>query len=370
MRKFSWAIKTLLGLLALAGAETFACTVQSRPFGLLSSGEQVRAYTVSNNRIEVTVLDYGGILHEIKAPDREGRMENVVRNLATLSDYERNTSFSRIIGRFAGRIGSGGFTLDGRRYELAARPDGVISHGGPGGFGSRLWTGRPAACGVDLSLTSKNGENGFPGNLRVEAAFRLDGADLHIDYRAVTDKPTVVNLTHHAFFNLSGAPDVHDHQLTVNAGRWLVTDARRVPTGEISAVTGALDLRDGRKVGAVTNSLDPVIKASNGLDHVFVLEDRHAATLRDPISRRVLEVFTSEPGIVVFSANSWNGSLRDAGGRPLFKGGGLALETQHFPNSPNIPAFPTTVVRPGSPLHTTTIFRFAVDAGMDELNGP
>ncbi|WP_460836353.1 aldose epimerase family protein [Massilia agri] len=360
----------MLGLLAVAGAEASACSIQSRPFGMLSSGEQVRAYTVSNNRIEVTVLDYGGILHEIKAPDREGRMENVVRNLATLSDYERNTSFSRIIGRFAGRIGNGGFTLDGSRYELAARPDGVISHGGPGGFGSRLWTGRPAACGVDLALTSKDGENGFPGNLQVEAAFRLDGADLHIDYRATTDKPTVANLTHHAFFNLSGAPDVYDHELKVNAGRWLVTDSRRVPTGEIPVVTDILDLRGGRKVGAVVNALEPAIKASNGLDHTFVLEERHAATLRDAVSGRVLEVFTSEPGIVVFSANSWNGSLRDAAGQPLLKGGGLALETQHFPNSPNISHFPTTVVRPGTPLHTVTIFRFGLDAGKDGLQGP
>lgn len=370
MSKFSKAFKTALGILTMAGAQAHGCNVQSRPFGTLSSGEPVRAYTISSGRIEVTVLDFGGILHEIRAPDRDGRIKNVVRNLATLSDYERNPSFSRIIGRFAGRIGNGGFTLDGRRYELAARPDGVISHGGPGGFGSRLWTGRPVDCGVDLALASKDGENGFPGNLRVEAAFRIDGADLHIDYRAVTDKPTVVNLTHHAFFNLSGAPDVHDHELTINAGRWLATDARRVPTGETPAVRGALDLRGGRKVGEAANAADPAIQASNGLDHTFVLDDRHAASLRDAASGRVLEVFTSEPGIVVFSANSWNGSLRDADGRPLLKGGGLALETQHFPNSPNIPAFPTTVVRPGSPLHTTTIFRFRVDAGREGLQGP
>lgn len=193
---------------------------------------------------------------------------------------------------------------------------------------------------------------------------------MHIDYRTTTDRPTVANLTHHAFFNLSGASDVYDHELKVNAGRWLETDARRVPTGEIRAVTGALDLRSGRGVGTAAKADDPAIKANNGLDHTFVLEDRHAATLRDRASGRVLEVFTSEPGIVVFSANSWNGSLHDAGGRPLLKGGGLALETQHFPNSPNIPAFPTTVVRPGSPLHTTTIFRFGVDARREDLQGP
>ncbi len=372
MSQFSEAMKTVLGLLALAGADAGAstCSVQSRPFGTLSSGEPVRAYTIANDRIEVTVLDYGGILHEVKAPDREGRMGNVVRNLAALADYERNPSFSRIIGRYAGRIGNGGFTLDGRRHALAARPDGVISHGGPGGFGSRMWTARPAECGVGLTLASQDGENGFPGNLLVDAAFRLDGPDLHIDYRATTDKPTVVNLTHHAFFHLSGAPDVYAHALTVHAGHWLATDARRVPTGEIAMAEGVLDLRGGRSVGAAANADDPAIKASNGLDHTFVLDDRHAATLRDAASGRVLDVFTSEPGIVVFSANSWNGSLRDAEGRPLLKGGGLALETQHFPNSPNITHFPTTVVRPGTPLHTATIFRFGVDARPVGRQGP
>lgn len=357
-------IRPLLGMLVLTTTMTAqaACTVESRSFGTLASGEPVRAYTFRNDRIEATVLDYGGILHEVRAPDREGRRANVVRNLASLSDYERNTSFSRIIGRFAGRIGNGGFTLDGRRHELAARPDGITSHGGPRGFGSRLWHARASECGVDLALSSSDGENGFPGTLQVKAAFRLDGGDLHIDYRATTDKPTVVNLTHHAFFNLSGAPDVYGHRLAVHADRWLPTDAKRVPTGEIAPVAGVLDLREGRGVGAVAHADDPAIRANLGLDHTFVLNGGHAATLSESASGRVLEVFTSEPGIVVFSANGWNGSLRDTEGRPLLKGGGLALETQHFPNSPNIPTFPSTVLRPGSPLHTTTIFRFRTDA--------
>jgi len=370
MRVLSRSALVMLALPALMSTEAAACSVQSRPFGTLASGTPVRAYLIANDRIDVTILDYGGIIHEIRTPDRIGNRANVVRNLEALSDYERNASFSRIIGRYAGRIDQSGFTLDGRRYELAARPDGITSHGGPGGFGSRMWTARTAVCGLDLSLESPDGENGFPGNLRVDATFRLDGADLHIDYRAATDKATVVNLTHHAFFNLSGAPDVYGQQLQIHAGRWLPTDARRVPTGDIAPVRGVLDLRDGRKVGAVANADDPAIKASNGLDHTFVLDDRQAATLSDAASGRVLTVFTSEPGIVVFSANGWNGTLRDTDGRPLLKGGGLALETQHFPNSPNIPAFPTTVLRPGAPLHTTTIFRFGIDTRPDGPQGP
>jgi len=339
-----------------------SCTVQTRPFGTLSSGEPVLAYTIRNARIEVTVLDYGGIIHAIKVPDRDGKVGNVVRTLEKLSDYEGNATFSKIVGRFAGRIGGGGFTLDGKRYDLVSRPDGVSVHGGPAGFGSRLWTSAAAECGVDLSVISRDGENGFPGNLQVKAAFRVNDADLRIDYTAATDKPTVINLTHHAFFNLSDAPDVYGHTLQVNADQWLPTDGKRVPTGEIAPVAGGLDLRKGRDLGPVAKSSEDSIKANNGLDHTFVLKDRHAATLSDAATGRTLDVFTSEPGLVVFSTNGWNGSVRDAGGRPLIKGGGLALETQHFPNSPNVPAFPTTVVRPESPLHSWTIFRFSTGA--------
>jgi len=338
-----------------------ACTVQTRLFGTLSTGEQVLAYTIRNARVDITILNYGGIIHAINVPDRNGKLRNVVRTLERLSDYESNATFSKIVGRFAGRIADGGFTLDGKRYDLVSRPDGVSVHGGPGGFGSRLWASSAADCGVDLFLSSQDGENGFPGNLQVKTGFRVVDADLRIDYRATTDKPTVVNLTHHAFFNLSEAPTVYGHTLQVHADQWLPTDGRRVPTGEIAPVTGGLDLRKDRHVGSVATSSEDAIKANNGLDHTFVLKDRHAATLRDSASGRVLDVFTSEPGIVVFSTNGWNGTLRDTEGRPLIKGGGLALETQHFPNSPNIAAFPTTVVRPELPLHSTTIFRFSTE---------
>lgn len=344
--------------IAASGPATAACSVQSRPFGTLSSGQAVQAHTIRNPRLEVTVLDYGGIIHAIKAPDRHGQLKNVVRNLQTLADYERSPSFSRIIGRYAGRISGGGFTLDGKRYALAARPDGLTVHGGPGGFGSRVWTALAADCGVDLSLRSPDGENGFPGNLEVKAAFRLDDENLRIDYTAATDKATVVNLTHHAFFNLADAPHIDGQVLQVHADRWLPTDARRVPLGTIAPVPGILDLRAGRPLGQVVHSGEDVVKANKGLDHSFVLNGRHAATLSDPVSGRSMDVFTTEPGLVVFSGNGFDGSLRDADGRPLLKGGGLALETQHFPDSPNIPAFPTTVVRPQAPLRSTTIFRF------------
>ncbi|MGH8855518.1 MAG: aldose epimerase family protein, partial [Telluria sp.] len=280
--------------------------------------------------------------------------------LGGLAQYESSASFSRIIGRFAGRINGGGFTIDGKRHELVARPDGMSVHGGPRGFGTRLWASAAADCGVDLTLHSPDGDGGFPGNLVVKAQFRVADADLRIDYTATTDKPTVLNLTHHAFFNLSEAPDIYGHVLRVHADQWLATDAKRVPTGEFATVSGALDLRAGRPVGQVANASEDAIKANNGLDHTFVLKGRHAASLADPGSGRVLDVFTSEPGLVVFSGNGFNGSLRDAEGQPLLKGAGMALETQHFPNSPNIPAFPTTIVRPQAPFTSTTTYRFSI----------
>lgn len=346
-----------------------ACSVDSRAFGTLSSGEQVRAYTIRRSSIEVTILDYGGILHALRVPDRAGNMGNVVRNLDGLSAYERRDNFSSIVGRFAGRIGGGGFTLDGVRHDLASNPSGVSIHGGPGSFGSRLWTAAVTDCGLDLALASPHGENGFPGNLRVKAAFRVVDSELRIDYTATTDRPTVVNLTHHAYFNLSDAPDVYDHVLQINAGNWLPTDGKRVPTGETAPVSRSLDLRSGRLLGPVARSDDARIKSNNGLDHSFVLSGTHAATLTDPASGRILDVLTSEPGLVVYSANSFDGSLRDAEGRPILKGGGLALETQHFPDSPNHSAFPTTVVRPGTGLHSTTSFRFRTDGPRQDRAG-
>lgn len=354
------AAASLCGLAASSSAAP-ACSVQAQPFGVLSGGEQVSAWTIRNGQLAATVLDYGGILYAIEAPDRHGVVRNVVRTLEGLPQYEGYPSFSRIVGRYAGRIDGGGFTLDGERHALATRPDGVSVHGGPRGFGTRMWKAQAAACGVDLSLVSPHGDNGFPGELRVAARFRLEGADLRIEYSASTDRPTVANLTHHAFFNLSDAPTVDGHTLTVHASHYLPTNARRVPTGAIAPVHGALDLRRGRPVGAVAGATEDEIRNNKGLDHTFVLDARHAATLADPASGRVLEVFTTEPGLVVFSGNGFNGSLRDAGGRPLPKGAGLALETQHYPNSPNIAAFPSTVVRPGAPLRSTTVFRFRTE---------
>lgn len=352
----------MMTLLALATpAAGMACTVEKAAHGVLSSGMPVDAWTIRDDRLSVTVLTLGGILYRIDAPDRDGRTINVVRNLDSLKAYENRDNFSSLIGRYAGRISGGGFTLDGRRHELKGRPDGVVSHGGPKSFGSRVWTAKRKGCGVELSLISPNRDNGFPGMLKVRVLYRVKDSDLILDYRATTDASTVFNPTHHAYFNLSGKEDVYDQRLQVLADTWLATDDKRVPTGDILPVTGALDLRDGKRIGDIVTAEDASIVSARGLDHSFALAGRTAARLSDPVSGRTLTVTTTEPALVVFTANSFDGSLKDADGRPLVKGAGVALETQTHPDAPNRAHFPSTVLRPGKTFRSRTIYSFGVE---------
>jgi aldose 1-epimerase len=337
------------------------CTVEKARYGTLSSGQTVDAWTIRDKDLSVTVLSLGGILYRVDASDRTGKTINVVRNLDSLAAYEKRDNFSSLIGRYAGRISGGGFALDGQRFELKGRPDGVVSHGGPKSFGSRVWTTKRKGCGVELSLTSPDGDNGFPGTVRVRALYKLKGPDLTLSYRATTDKPTVLNLTHHVYFNLSEKPDVFDQRLQIAADQWLPTDDKRVPTGDILPVTGALDLRQGTRIGDVVNADDASIRLAKGLDHSFILNGAPAARLNDPASGRTLTVTTTEPAVVVFTANSFDGSLKDSEGRPLVKGAGIALETQHHPDAPNRPGFPSTVLRPGKAFTSRTTFSFGVE---------
>jgi aldose 1-epimerase len=348
-------------LLIAPSMATAGCTVEKASFGTLSSGQTVDAWTIRDKDLSVTLLSLGGILYRIEAPDRAGQTINVVRNLDSLAAYEKRDNFSSLIGRYAGRISGGGFTLDGQRYELKGRPDGVVSHGGPKSFGSRIWAAKRKGCGVELSLTSPDGDNGFPGTVKVRALYKVKGPDLTLTYSATTDKPTVLNLTHHVYFNLSEKPDVFDHRLQIAADHWLPTDEKRVPTGDILPVNGALYLRPGARIGDVANAKDASIKLAKGLDHTFILDGAPAVKLSDPASGRTLTVTTTEPAVVVFTANSFDGSLKDSEGRPLVKGAGVALETQHHPDAPNRPGFPSTVLRPGETFTSQTTFSFGVD---------
>ena len=353
-------------LVAAAGAATvfpaMACTVDKVPYGQLSSGQTVNAWTIHAPKINVTVLSLGGIIKDIEVPDRKGVMGNVVRNLDTLSAYEGRANFSSLVGRYANRISGGGFILDGQRFDLD-KPGVVVSHGGAKSFGTRIWAVTPARCGLDLSLVSPDGDNGFPGEVHVTVRYRVSAGRLTLDYSATTTRPTVVALTHHAYFNLSGQDNVYDQTLQIHADRYLVTDARRVPTGEILPLDGTpMDLRKAKTIRDVVTSTHPSVIAAKGLDHTFVLTGqglKTAAVLSDPSSGRKLTVSTTEPGLVVYTAGGFNGSLIGADGRPLNAGAGVALEAQHFPDSPNHADFPSTELKPGQTLRATTVFAFS-----------
>ncbi len=345
-----------------------ACDIDKTSFGKTAADETVDAYSLHTQTMRVTVLTLGGIIHDVAVPDRDGRMDNVIRNLNSLAAYEGRANFSSLVGRYANRISGGGFSLDGQRYDLSpGKPDAVISHGGPHSFGSRIWKAAPfkdgKTCGVELSLVSPDGDNGFPGEVRVTVRYTLSPDNsLMLDYTATTTKPTVIALTHHAYWNLSGADTVYDQSLAIDADSYLPTDSHRVPTGEIAPVTGTpLDLRQGARLGDVVAADHASIHAAKGLDHTFVLNGsglKTAALLSDAASGRVLTISTTEPGIIAYTAGGFDGSLTGADGRPLAAGTGVALETQHFPDSPNKANFPSTLLRPGETLRSRTVYRF------------
>jgi len=354
----------------LSAAAVHSTQVTREPYGITASGAPVEIFTLHNKKgMLVRVLSYGGIITEISVPDRKGVPGNIALSLPSLQSYEARANFSSLLGRYANRIANGGFTLDGVRYDLPSNPQGVSAHGGPTGFSTRVWHAEPYKNGVVLTYVSADGENGYPGKLSVAAKFSLseDNA-LRIEYTAQTDRPTVVNSSHHLYFNLAGSGTILNQSLQVLADRYTPVDARRIPTGQIDSVAGtALDLRTPIPMGDRIDSNDAQIQLAHGLDHNFVLNPpphpgalRLAARMTDPASGRTVEVRTTDPALQVYTGNGFNGSLMDAHGKPLVRGAGVALETQHFPNSPNQPGFPSTVLRPGQVFQSQTEYRFLI----------
>lgn len=341
-------------------------------------GSEVERYSlVAPNRLEVSILTYGGIIQSILAPDRDGRMANVVLGFPTLDDYLSSQNlpyFGCIAGRYANRIAGGRFTLDGEPHQLARNNGGNSLHGGTRGFDKYIWAASNTASddGVSLSLSreSPHGEENFPGTLRVEVTYSLSAAgDLRIDYRAETDRATIVNLTNHSYFNLAGegSGSVEGHELQLFASRYTPVNEALIPTGELAPVAGTpLDFTQPTPVGARIRRDHPQLGLAHGYDHNFVLDRPFlddaslipAANVHEPRSGRRLTVFTTEPGIQFYSGNFLDGALRGTGGRFYRQGDGLALETQHFPDSPNQPDFPSTVLRPGEEYASTTVLRF------------
>ncbi|MEV5203615.1 aldose epimerase family protein [Streptomyces sp. NPDC053720] len=323
--------------------------MRTEEFGTLAEGTPVHRWTLERDGTRVRVLTYGGIVQSVEVPDRDGVRAGVALGLPDLAGYQEFSGpyFGALVGRYANRIGGARFELDGRTHRLTANEGRNQVHGGAGGFDKRVWRAREVADGVELSLVSEDGEEGFPGRLTVSAAYTLDeGGALRITYRATTDAPTVLNLTNHTYWNLAGAGSgsALGQTLRIAAGRITPADEESLPTGEFLPVDGTrFDFREPVPVGA-------------GYDHNFVLDGAGpgpAAELYDAASGRVLSVTTTEPGLQLYTADHFDG-------RPFGPCAGIALETQHFPDSPNRPAFPSTVLRPGEEFVSTTVYGFGV----------
>lgn len=343
-------------------------------YGTAPGGEAVHLYRLTNSHcMRVDIITYGGIIQSLSVPNRNGRSRNVALGFARLRDYVQNNDpyFGAIIGRYANRIANGEFTLDGVTYELPVNNDPNTLHGGPEGFHTKVWEAQPSQgpdrVALRLNYTSADGEQGFPGRLETEVRYVLtENNALRMRYLATTNKPTVVNLTNHSYFNLGGegTGTIYDHNLKINANHYTPVDSTLIPTGRIARVAGTpFDFRTSKAVGARIRNSHPQLLIGRGYDHNYVLNGgrglKPAARLADPKSGRVLHILTTEPGIQFYSGNFLDGTLVGTSGHTYRQSDGLALETQHYPDSPNQPEFPSTVLRPGETYDTTTVFRFS-----------
>jgi aldose 1-epimerase len=357
----------------VASTQGGASPVKREPFGKMPDGAAVELFTLRNAAgMEVRTISYGGIITSLRVPDRSGRFDDVVLGFDRLDDYLKDHPFfGAIIGRYGNRIAKGRFTLDGTTYPLATNNGPNHLHGGNKGFDKVLWKGAPVdgKNAVTFTRTSPDGEEGYPGNLQVQVTYTLtDKNELIVDYRATTDKPTVVNLTQHSYFNLAGqaSGDILGHQLMLNADRYTPVDATLIPTGELAPVEGTpFDFRKPTAIGARINGPHPQLKNGQGYDHNWVLNRSGsglhlAARVIEPKTGRTLEIRTTEPGIQFYSGNFLDGTLTGKGGARYNHRTGFCLETQHFPDSPNQPKFPSTTLRQGQEYRTTTVFTFGV----------
>lgn len=337
-------------------------------FGRLKSGAEVMLFTMSNLcNTTVKITNYGGIITAITTPDQKGNPADIILGFSTLDGYlAKHPYFGALIGRYGNRIAKGRFVLNGKEYPLAINDGHNHLHGGLVGFDKVVWEaeelGNDTEVGVRLTYLSKDGEEGYPGNLRTTVTYLLnDQNELKISYEATTDQPTVVNLTNHAYFNLAGegSGDILDHEIMIDAHRYTAVSDDLIPTGELKPVQGsALDFTAAKRIGADIN------KVKGGYDHNYVLnktgkELSLAAKVFEPKSGRILEVFTTEPGVQFYTGNFLDGTLTGKAGKPYGRHAGFCLETQHFPDSPNQPEFPSTLLNPGDIYQQITIYKFS-----------
>jgi aldose 1-epimerase len=334
-----------------------------------ADGKDIMQYTLTNAAgMVVKIINYGGTITNISVPDAAGNAGDVVLGFDSLAGYlgKANPYFGCITGRYANRIAKGKFSIDGKTFQLPINNNGNTLHGGINGFNRKFWAGelQPGDSSIKFSYTSKDGEEGFPGNCNVEVVYTLShNNELKIDYKATTDKPTAVNITNHSYFNLSAGRDstILGHEIFINADKYVAVNNELIPTGELPEVKGtAMDFTVPAKIGT------DIEKVAGGYDHTYVLnkkgssEPELAVAVHDPASGRYMEVFTSEPGVQFYSGNFLDGSLIGKNGMQYVKHGGLALEAQHFPDSPNQPNFPNTILRPGETFSQTTVYKFSV----------
>ena len=352
-------------------------TLTKSDFGKTKDGTAVDLYTLTNNNgIEVGVITYGARVTKIRTPDRKGNFDDIVLGFDDLEGYlGTNPYFGAVVGRYGNRIAKGRFTLDGHDYKLPVNNGPNSLHGGLKGFDKVVWTARdvstPAAPAVELTYVSKDGEEGYPGNLTVKVTYQLNNDnEVQLDYSAVTDKTTVTNITNHTYFNLSGAGngDILKHQLRLNASRFTPVDAGLIPTGELKGVMNTpFDFTEPAVIGLrIDDPKDEQIQFGKGYDHNWVLDQSKAgelfaaAELIDPASGRFLRLSTTQPGVQYYTGNFLDGTIKGKGGKIYGKRAALCLETQHFPDSPNHPDFPSTTLKPGQTMTSRTVWRFSV----------
>lgn len=372
--KAGWHLGGVLLAMLLAGAAQ-AGTVNTEVYGVMKNGATVHIFTITNNHgMRAQVLDLGGTICDVEAPGRDGKMANVILCQKDLAGIEASGPMSALTGRYANRIGHG-FTLDGKHYDLTENANGVTLHGGPPAYSRRILPvertfEHASDAGVTFQLASPDGDQGFPGALNIEVTYTLtDNNDFRIDYKATTDKDTVINLTNHTYYNLAGngSGNVENQLLTLMADQITPTDQYQVPLGTFVNVAGTpFDFRNPTPIGKNLRSSDPQMLIGRGYDHNYVLRKSKpgalelAARVSDPVSGRTLELSTTEPGVQVYSANNLNGAAVSGAGTTLRATDGIALETQHYPDSPNKPNFPSTELKPGETYSSTTLMHFVV----------
>jgi aldose 1-epimerase len=370
----------LIGELSLAGSlrsQGMRGNIRKQSFGKTAGGEQIDLYSLTNKKgMEVSITNYGATVVTLRVPDRAGKAADVVLGFDTLEGYENGKAyFGATVGRYGNRIGGGQFSIDGKTYTLPKNDGNNTLHGGIVGFNKKVWKAREIASkdgeSLELSYSSADGEEGFPGNLSAKVVFTLPAErnELKIDYTATTDKDTVLNLTNHSYFNLAGKGngDILDHVLTLHAKQFTPVDKTLIPTGELRDVAGTpLDFTSATAIGKRINESDEQLVFGKGYDHNWVLGRSGsgngltiAAEAYDPKSGRKLEVLTTEPGVQFYSGNFLDGTAKGKGNKAYAQRAAFCLETQHFPDSPNHPNFPSTVLKPNSVFHSQTVFRFS-----------